>query len=300
MAFRNTPWSVEADRHVWMALGACPRTARGYLQATPYSKLMVTQLAQQFGRTEGAVKERLKKAWDDPTHPMHAAQGYTNPALGGTPSYTLSPGQSVGRSASSQQSAAGWRLWPVVRSGDWGQVYVSSEGRFGYYDDEEDEDEAIVYFGAPLSGDGPYVYPRSALRQPPFDGKLISVGQPSAHEKFGLSATGDTKQLFAALAMFPDRGDTKYVTLTLLREGMSIAQIATARSLQASTIETHIADLYKDGLCDEAPLLVGLTPDIRAEIRAINASLTGEDVGKLKPIKERCVHGYGLIRLALV
>ena len=53
-------------------------------------------------------------------------------------------------------------------------------------------------------------------------------------------------------------------------------------------------------LCDDAPNLLGLTPAIRAEIRAINASLTGEDVGKLKPIKERCVHGYGLIRLALV
>ena len=51
----------------------------------------------------------------------------------------------------------------------------------------------------------------------------------------------------------------------------------------------------KDGLCDEAPLLIGLTPAIRAEIRAINANLAGEDAGKLKPIKERCVHGYGAI-----
>ena len=296
MACRNTPWSVEADRQVWMALGACPRTAGGYLQSTPYSKSTVSQLAQQFGRTEGAVKSRVKQAWDDPTHPMRAAQGCNNPALISAPSYTLSPGQSVGRSASSQQSAAGWRSWPVVRSGDWGQVYVSSENRFGYYDDEEDEDEAIVYFGAPLSGDGPYVYPRSALRQPPFDGKFVSMGQPSASEKFGPSATG----VLAALAMFPGRGETKFVSLTMLREGMSIAQVAAARSLQASTIETHVADLYKDGLCDEALLLMGLTPAIRAEIRAINANLTGEDVGKLKPIKERCVHGYGLVRLALV
>eukprot|EP00964_Phaeocystis_antarctica_P031462 scaffold17797_cov68-Phaeocystis_antarctica.AAC.5 len=28
MACRNTPWSVEADRHVWMALGACPPSVR--------------------------------------------------------------------------------------------------------------------------------------------------------------------------------------------------------------------------------------------------------------------------------
>ena len=43
------------------------------------------------------------------------------------------------------QSAAGWRSWPLVQSGDYGQVYVSSEGRFGYYDDDDGEDEAIVY-----------------------------------------------------------------------------------------------------------------------------------------------------------
>ena len=234
----------------------------------------------------------------------------------------------VGRSDSSQQSAAGWRSWPLVQSGDYGQVYVSSEGRFGYYDDDDGEDEAIVYFGAPLTGDGPYVYPLSALRQPPFDGKFMSLGQPSASEKFGLSPSrclelailysARANSAATALAMHPARGamrtapypargamrpargGTKQVSLAMLREGKSIAQIAAARSLQASTIEGHIADLYQDGLCDDAPNLLGLTPAIRAEIRAINASLTGEDVGKLKPIKERCVHGYGLIRLALV
>ena len=215
------------------------------------------------------------------------------------------------------QSAAGWRSWPLVQSGDYGQVYVSSEGRFGYYDDDDGEDEAIVYFGAPLTGDGPYVYPLSALRQPPFDGKFMSLGQPSASEKFGLSQSrclelgilspALANSAAAALAMHPARGamrpargGTKQVSLAMLREGKSIAQIAAARSLQASTIEGHIADLYQGGLCDDAPNLLGLTPAIRAEIRAINASLTGEDVGKLKPIKERCVHGYGLIRLALV
>ena len=234
----------------------------------------------------------------------------------------------VGRSDSSQQSAAVWRSWPLVQSGDYGQVYVSSEGRFGYYDDDDGEDEAIVYFGAPLTGDGPYVYPLSALRQPPFDGKFMSLGQPSASEKFGLSPSrclelailysARANSAATALAMHPAReamrpapypargamrparGGTKQVSLAMLREGKSIAQIAAARSLQASTIEGHIADLYQDGLCDDAPNLLGLTPAIRAEIRAINASLNGEDVGKLKPIKERCVHGYGLIRLALV
>ena len=234
----------------------------------------------------------------------------------------------AGRSDSSQQSAAGWRSWPLVQSGDYGQVYVSSEGRFGYYDDDDGEDEAIVYFGAPLTGDGPYVYPLSALRQPPFDGKFMSLGQPSASEKFGLSPSRclELAILYSARAnsaaaapamcpargamrpapypargaMRPARGGTKQVSLAMLREGKSIAQIAAARSLQASMIEGHLADLYQDGLCDDVPNLLGLTPAIRAEIRAINASLTGEDVGKLKPIKERCVHGYGLIRLALV
>ena len=75
--------------------------------------------------------------------------------------------------------------------------------------------------------------------------------------------------------------------------------IAASRSLTTSTIEGHVAELYKEGRCPEAPQLMGLTPAIRTEIRAINAGLRGDDVGKLKPVKERCTHSYAIIKLAL-
>ena len=60
------------------------------------------------------------------------------------------------------------KVWPQVERGDWQYVYIAAgefKGRFGYYDDHEDE--ALVYFGAPLLGDGPFEVPISYLRKPP-------------------------------------------------------------------------------------------------------------------------------------
>jgi hypothetical protein len=59
--------------------------------------------------------------------------------------------------------------WPRITRGAWQFVYIASgpfEGRFGYYDDQEG-DNAIIYFGAPLLGEGPYEVPLEDLRQPP-------------------------------------------------------------------------------------------------------------------------------------
>ena len=39
-----------------------------------------------------------------------------------------------------------------MKSGEWGLVFVARgqfRGRFVYYDDEEDEGEAIIYLGTP-------------------------------------------------------------------------------------------------------------------------------------------------------
>jgi len=194
-----------------------------------------------------------------------------------------------------------------VERGNWGLVYIPSEGRFGYYDDEDGG--SIVYFGAPLSGDGPYVYPRSSLRQPPFDGEYTSYGEPPASTKFALSLASPVTALSGILAasrIDPSmgappkmRGGTKLVTLDMYRDGKSIAQIASARSLQVSTIESHLVDLYQEGSFPEAPQIFGATPEIIAKIKAINAGLTGPDVGKLRPIKDRCEHSYAVIKLAL-
>jgi len=60
------------------------------------------------------------------------------------------------------------KKWPRVKYGDWQYVYICSgpfEGRFGYYDDHEGS--ALVYFGAPCVGDGPYSIPLNYLRKPP-------------------------------------------------------------------------------------------------------------------------------------
>ena len=74
-------------------------------------------------------------------------------------------------------STDGWQRWPVAEEGDYGLVYVAEgefRGKFGYYDDDEDEDEAIVYFGPPLIGDC-YTLCLSNLRKPPFKGEFQAM-----------------------------------------------------------------------------------------------------------------------------
>lgn len=298
-ARHGTPWPADEDAVVWATLGHYPRTAVGHLSTANGVGQLVRALAIKYQRTESGIKSRIKYRDEH--------------GLGSTPTSApaaISP--ITGRDAT--RSSVGWQSWPVVSSGAWGLVYVSSAGRFGYYDDEEDEDECIVYFGAPLSGDGPHMYPRCALLQPPFDGQYTSMGASPAEERFAASQAAPGTSMFAlqvammpaafnAAAMSSPRGrggNSNLATLEMFRSGNSVAQIAEARSLTATTIEKHLIDLYTQGLCPEAPQRLGLTPAIRDEIRSINASLMGEDFGKLKPIKERCNHDYGLIRLALV
>lgn len=58
--------------------------------------------------------------------------------------------------------------WPKVGGGDYDYVYIHGgphDGRYGYYDD--DDPGPLIYFGAPLVGDGPYEIPRRYLRIPP-------------------------------------------------------------------------------------------------------------------------------------
>ena len=116
----------------------------------------------------------------------------------------------------------------------------------------------------------------------------------------------------AAAAAKPPLNATKMTTLEMFRAsaicvtldmstlGSTVAQIAEVRSLGHSTILNHLVDAHQAGDFPEAPQLLGLTAAVRDEIRAIDAKLTGDDAGKLKPIKERCEHDYPMIRLALV
>lgn len=95
------------------------------------------------------------------------------------------------------------------------------------------------------------------------------------------------------------RGNTRFITLGMYRNGKSISEIAAERSLQTGTIEDHLADLYKSGDFPEALTVLGLTDAVRAEIRGINSRLAPDEAGQLKPIKDRCAHSYAVIKLAL-
>lgn len=74
----------------------------------------------------------------------------------------------------SQLSSSGWRNWPIVKEGQWGLVYVVSQKKFGYYDDDESSEECIVYFGQPLLGPQG-IFSRDDLRKPPFDGNHVPL-----------------------------------------------------------------------------------------------------------------------------
>jgi len=60
-------WTADADRVVWAALGSLPRTAGGNLATNHGVNELVQGLASRFGRTDGAIKSRLKHL-DDPQH----------------------------------------------------------------------------------------------------------------------------------------------------------------------------------------------------------------------------------------
>lgn len=101
--------------------------------------------------------------------------------------------------------ASGWQSWPPVESGEWGLVYVARghlRGRFVYYDDEEDEDEAIVYVGRPLVSDC-YTVRLSSLRQPPFAGALRSGMGAHDGEPTRAPAAAPAPAPLAALAAPP-------------------------------------------------------------------------------------------------
>ena len=68
---RPNPWSASDDIVVWDALGDLPRTSGGNLATNREVNAVVRRLASRFGRTDGAIKSRLKHL-DDPGHAAHA------------------------------------------------------------------------------------------------------------------------------------------------------------------------------------------------------------------------------------
>mmetsp|Transcript_3790 Transcript_3790/g.5167 ORF Transcript_3790/g.5167 Transcript_3790/m.5167 type:complete len:429 (+) Transcript_3790:95-1381(+) len=59
--------------------------------------------------------------------------------------------------------------WPAVQKKDYRYVYIHGgelNGKFGYYDDVSPDEKALIYFGMPLMGEGPYAVDHSCLRVP--------------------------------------------------------------------------------------------------------------------------------------
>ena len=161
-ARNGASWSADEDREVWDVLGQFPRTASGGLSTANGVGRLVRQLATKYQRTEGAIKSRIQH--HDTARLVATATGSFNSPSIGAASYT-SP--LTGRDAT--RSSAGWQSWPKPREGDYGLVYVVPSGAFGYYDDDEDRNECIVYLGKPMCGPA-YMYRRHELRKPPFEG----------------------------------------------------------------------------------------------------------------------------------
>jgi PIF1-like helicase/Helix-turn-helix domain/HRDC domain len=89
--------------------------------------------------------------------------------------------------------------------------------------------------------------------------------------------------------------DTKKISLELLRQGLTIAQIATQRGLAASTIESHVAYFVAKGQVEIGPLVAD------EKRRAIEQCLAATQARSLKEVKtalgQDC--SYGEIKLVL-
>jgi uncharacterized protein YpbB len=92
-----------------------------------------------------------------------------------------------------------------------------------------------------------------------------------------------------------DTSDTRQVSLNLFREGKSIADIAKRRGLIASTIESHLADLVKNGQLPLAEIM----PLEKAQ--PAMAFLRAEQMLALSPAKEKFgdQYTYGELRAIL-
>jgi ATP-dependent DNA helicase RecQ len=98
-------------------------------------------------------------------------------------------------------------------------------------------------------------------------------------------------------ASYPGLSDTAGLTLSLLHEGLSVAEVATRRSLKESTIWTHCEEALGLGLLDPQDV-ISLDP---SEIEPVLAALREQQsIGeiRLKPVFERFTgrYDYGLLR----
>jgi ATP-dependent DNA helicase RecQ len=88
--------------------------------------------------------------------------------------------------------------------------------------------------------------------------------------------------------------DTAQESLRLFRQGMSVAEIATARSFVESTIEGHLAQAVESGQSLDVGALFS-----RDEVREMRAALEGYEEAALKPVFDQLGgrFSYGKLRL---
>lgn len=98
------------------------------------------------------------------------------------------------------------------------------------------------------------------------------------------------------------KGATLEETLSLIKEGKSIREIAKARSLAATTISGHVVDLYDDGRIDRTDVSALVSPALRKTLPKIYSAFAEIGTDRLKPVfdKLRGVCSYDDLRLARI
>ena len=98
----GSAWTPDADTYLWSKLGHFPRTPAGNLKGGVHVRQLVSALAAHFGRTEGAIKSRLKlmdvragTRPPPPTPPPHPHQAQYASSSSSSSSSSAAPLQSL-------------------------------------------------------------------------------------------------------------------------------------------------------------------------------------------------------------
>ena len=115
---------------------------------------------------------------------------------------------------------------------------------------------------------------------------LTSLQEKKQREEAAAAENGHGEGSLKSLTAKPKKGDTNRITLQLYKEGISIAEIATRRSLALTTVESHLASFILSGEIDIKELVPEqkINPIISA-IEEIGGSILG-------PIKHQLGDNY--------
>jgi ATP-dependent DNA helicase RecQ len=103
------------------------------------------------------------------------------------------------------------------------------------------------------------------------------------------------KDVSAAKNPKAEKGDTYRETHELLKEGLTIAQVAERRGLQATTIESHVARCIADGKLDISSFLSS------KEIDTVSTAIKNSNEASIKAVFDELKgkFSFGQIRMVL-